>query len=192
MKKRFKTREDRILTLANAISISRIVMCIPLIYYLENSNIIFSFGIILLIIISDLLDGFVARKANEITNFGKLIDPLADKICILVVIIFLIFKYGFWFLLFLGLLTIRDVIIIIIGVYLVNIQKDVFQSNWTGKWFIFISSLMMICFLYSAPQILRVILYIASILLMVISTLQYIMRYRYYLNNIKEVDNYLV
>ena len=168
------------------------MMCIPLIYYLENNNRIISFGIIILIIISDLLDGFVARKANDITNFGKLIDPLADKICIMVVIIFLIFKYGFWFLLFLGFLTIRDVIIITIGVYLMNIQEDVFQSNWSGKWFIFISSLMMICFLYSLPEFLGISLYIASSILMTISTIQYINRYQHYFNNIQEDSDYLV
>ena len=33
-------------------------------------------------ILTDLLDGFVARLADEITNFGKLIDPLADKILV--------------------------------------------------------------------------------------------------------------
>ena len=143
-------------------------------------------------ILSDLLDGFVARWANEITNFGKLIDPVADKICIMVVIIFLIFKFGIWFILFLGLLTLRDVIILTIGIYLMNVQEKVFQSNWTGKWFIFITALMIICFIYNLPQWLGIGMYILSIILMIISTIQYINSYQHYLKNIEDSGDLLV
>ena len=73
-----------------------------------------------------------------------------------------------------------------------NIQEDVFQSNWSCKWFIFISSLMMICFLYSLPGFLGISLYIASSILMTISTIQYINRYQHYFNNIQEDSDYLV
>ena len=96
MKKRLQTRQDRILTLANAISISRIVLTIPLILTLEKisqgytDKLWQAFTIIILIILSDYLDGYVARKAKEITYFGKLIDPVADKICMMVVAIYLI------------------------------------------------------------------------------------------------------
>ncbi len=167
-------------------------MCIPLIWYLEKDNIFMSFIMVLLIILSDLLDGFVARHADEITNFGKLIDPVADKICIMVVIIYLIFKEGWWFLLFLGLLTIRDIMIITIGVYLMNVQDKVFQSNWAGKWFVFISSLMIISFVYHLPLMVGNILYISSIILMIVSTMQYIKRYNRYFKQLNKTDDLLV
>ena len=94
MKKRFKTKKDKILTIANIISISRIFLCIPLVFFLENGSIIYSMSVILLMIFTDLIDGFVARMVDEITDFGKLIDPLADKICFMVVSIYLVFNYG--------------------------------------------------------------------------------------------------
>ena len=92
MKKRLQTRQDRIMTFANFISFSRIVLAFPLIYSFErmrapDGSIVdyhywLSLIILLVIVLSDFLDGFVARMADEITDFGKLIDPIADKILI--------------------------------------------------------------------------------------------------------------
>mgnify|MGYP001215085705 CR=1 FL=1 len=188
MKKRLQTKKDKILTIANFISISRIILCIPLIIYLDSGNELCSFLIILLMILSDLLDGFVARLADEITNFGKLIDPLADKICFMVVCIYLVFNKGIYLLIFFGLIVLRDIIIIIIGSYLMLNQKIVLESNKTGKWFIFISSLMMISFIYNLPEGIRMFFYILSNFLMILSTIQYIKKYNKLFNNV-EIEN---
>ena len=124
-KKRLQTRQDRIMTLANAISISRIFLAIPLVLVFEDiaqgaaEKLWQAFVLIIIIALSDFLDGYVARKAEEITNFGKLIDPVADKVCMMVVLIYLIISYKLPFLLFLLALAIRDSFLIIIGVYLI-------------------------------------------------------------------------
>ena len=190
-KRRLSTRHDRIMTLANSMSISRIVLTFPLVYILN----IFSvktqemayavWGIILLIVFTDFLDGYVARKTDQITNFGKIIDPVADKICLVVVLTFLIFEYKLPFLIFFLLLSIRDVYLIIIGVYLINVQEEVFQSNWTGKWFLGISTLMMAAFIFPAPEWARWSLYSISLLLMAVSTWQYSNRYHKYFKQIE-------
>ncbi|MBT3250328.1 MAG: CDP-alcohol phosphatidyltransferase family protein [Candidatus Marinimicrobia bacterium] len=175
-KRRLATRQDRILTLANAISISRILLAIPLLWTLENGKLLFGFGIIILIVLSDYLDGYVARKADEITNFGKLIDPIADKICMMVVLVYLLFEYGTIFFIFFTLLTIRDSLLIIIGAYLIDKKGDVFQSIWTGKWFVGISALMMLFYLLGYPQI-GIYFYIISMILFFISSYQYFDKY---------------
>ena len=126
-KKRLQTRRDRILTLANAISFIRILLSIPLVLLLDANKLWQAFVIIILIVLSDFLDGYVARKADEITNFGKLIDPVADKICMMVVAIYLIIVYKLPFLIFFITLAIRDTFLIIIGVYLIFSQDEVFQ-----------------------------------------------------------------
>ena len=156
-KKRLQTRQDRIMTLANAISISRIFLTIPLILIFEDiahgmpGKLWQAFTLIIIIVLTDFLDGYVARKAEEITNFGKLIDPVADKVCMMVVLIYLIISYKLPFLLFFVILAIRDIFLIIIGVYLMFSQEEVFQSNKSGKWFIGISALMMVLFLLRDP-----------------------------------------
>jgi len=190
-KRRLATRHDRIMTLANSISISRILLAIPLVYILnifsiETQEMAYAVcGIIILIVLSDFLDGYVARKTDEITNFGKIIDPVADKICLVVVLIFLIFEYKLPFLIFFLLLSVRDVYLIIIGVYLINMQEEVFQSNWTGKWFLGISSLMMATFIFPSPEWVRWGLYAVSLLLMAISTWQYSNRYHPYFKELE-------
>ena len=190
-KRRLATRHDRIMTLANSISISRILLAFPLVYILnvfslETQEMAYAvWGIILLIVFTDFLDGYVARKTDQITNFGKIIDPVADKICLVVVLTFLIFEYKLPFLFFFLLLSIRDVYLIIIGVYLINMQAEVFQSNWTGKWFVGISTLMMVTFIFPAPEWIRWSLYSLSLLLMCVSTWQYSNRYHKYFKQIE-------
>ena len=185
-RKRLATRHDRIMTLANSISISRIFLAFPLVYILnffsvQTQEMAYAvWFIIILIVFTDFLDGYVARKTDQITNFGKIIDPVADKICLFVILTFLIFEYKLPFLLFFILLSIRDVYLIVIGVYLINMQREVFQSNWTGKWFLGISALMMASFIFPSPEILRWLLYMISIFLMGISTYQYSNRYHKY------------
>ena len=183
-KKRLQTRQDRIMTLANAISVSRILLSIPLVLLLDSNKLWQAFVIIILIVLSDFIDGYVARQADEITNFGKLIDPVADKICMMVVIIYLIIIYKLPFLLFFVTLAIRDTFLIIIGVYLMFSQEEVFQSNISGKWFMGISALMMALFMYqeplNIPGYVLWISYMISMSLFAFSTYEYIRRYLCY------------
>ena len=195
-KKRLQTRQDRIITLANGISISRIFLAIPLVLLFEDiskgesGKLWWAFGLIIIIIVTDFMDGYVARKAEETTNFGKLIDPVADKVCMMVVMIYLIISYKLPFLLFFITLAIRDVFLIIIGVYLMFSQEEVFQSNRSGKWSMGITALMMTCFLFQNPLgIPGYVLwttYLISMLLFAISTFEYTRRYMHYF---KQLEN---
>ena len=183
-KKRLQTRQDRIMTLANIISFSRILLSIPLVLLLNENRLWQAFVIIILIILSDFLDGYIARKADEITNFGKLIDPVADKVCMMVVMIYLIIVYKLPFLLFFVTLAIRDTFLIIIGVYLIFSQEEVFQSNTSGKWFIGFTTFMMTCFIFqeplNIPGYVLWLLYMITLVLFTISTYEYMCRYMRY------------
>ena len=180
-----------IFNLANFISIVRMFLSIPLVFSLENQLIISDSSplliVLFLIVISDVLDGYVARKLNVISNFGKLLDPIADKICLMVAMIFLIFNgdYKLPFLLFFILLSIRDVYIIIIGVYLIHVQNTVFQANKSGKYFMGCTVVMMSCFVFKLPINLCWFFYIIALILMVISGYDYHNRYIKYFNRVK-------
>ena len=194
-KKRLQNRQDRIITLANAISISRIFLAIPLVLLFEDiskgelDKLWWAFGLIIIIVLTDFLDGYVARKVEAITNFGKLIDPVADKVCMMVVMIYLIITYKLPFLLFLVILAIRDIFLIIIGVYLMFSQEEVFQSNRSGKWFMGITALMMTFFLFKDPLSIPIYIvwtsYLISILLFTFSTFEYIQRYMRYFKQLE-------
>ena len=196
-KKRLQTRHDRIMTLANAISISRIFLAIPLVILFEGmslgdkNKVLTSFFLILVIVLTDFLDGFVARKTDEITNFGKLIDPVADKICMMVVAIYLIITYKLPFIIFFITMAIRDTGLIIVGVYLILSEGEVFQSNTSGKWCIGIVTLMMTLFVYNDLLNLSIWVlwstYIISSILFIISTYEYISRYIKVFNKLENV-----
>ena len=107
----------------------------------------------------------------------------------MVVLIYLIISYKLPFLLFFLTLAIRDIFLIIIGVYLMFSQEEVFQSNKSGKWFIGISALMMVLFLLKDPlNIPNLILwsfYLISTLLFTFSTFEYIRRYLRYFKELE-------
>lgn len=64
----------------NILTVIRFFLVPVILYYLLNDNYILAFVFLTLSGLTDILDGFIARKFNFITNFGKLMDPLADKI----------------------------------------------------------------------------------------------------------------
>ncbi len=83
--------------------------------------------------LTDKLDGVIARRYNQITEWGKILDPLADKIGIAVVAIVLVQlgQIPLWFLL---AIVARDVLILAGGMYLKRRRGIVEQSNLLGKW----------------------------------------------------------
>lgn len=71
----------------NALTIVRFILIPFIIFYIAKDEYMKAFIFLTISGLTDILDGTIARKFNFITNFGKLIDPLADKatqICILV------------------------------------------------------------------------------------------------------------
>ena len=63
----------------NILTVARFFLIPFIIYFIVVDQYVMAFIFLTLSGITDILDGFIARKFNFITNFGKLIDPLADK-----------------------------------------------------------------------------------------------------------------
>ncbi|MEO2260322.1 CDP-diacylglycerol--glycerol-3-phosphate 3-phosphatidyltransferase [Paenibacillus amylolyticus] len=79
------------MNLANKITLARIAL-IPLfmICFLNQHSLMFALVIFAVAAGTDKLDGYVARKYNQITNLGKLLDPLADKLLIAVALVMMV------------------------------------------------------------------------------------------------------
>ena len=192
-----KEKLKRIFTLANLISLSRIFMAIPLVMALdkgwfdESIRTMVCAGIILAIFLSDVLDGLIARWMDQVSNIGKIIDPVADKICMMVVLIYLIKAEGDLFFIFFLLITSRDTLLIIVGIYLLQYQEEVFQSLQSGKIFMLFCSAMMVSYIFpqAIPEGIRLFLYAMTILFFIISSYFYIDSYRASFLRIKNARN---
>lgn len=82
---------------------------------------------------TDFLDGMLARALNQVTDFGKLLDPLSDKICIVTASIALVIAgdVPVWYAV---IVAARDLIILAGSAVIITQRKVVVQSVWTGKW----------------------------------------------------------
>ncbi len=122
---------------SNLISFFRLLLIIPTVW-LINKNIdwehfkYFILMIIFLGFLTDIFDGIIARKFNQISELGKLIDPLSDKILMFAVILAL-FYYGIIDLHYLIIIIARDFIIFTGGLLLTMKIKKVLPSNVLGK-----------------------------------------------------------
>ncbi|MBU0528566.1 CDP-alcohol phosphatidyltransferase family protein [bacterium] len=173
------TDPERILTLANFISLIRVFLVIPIIYYLQKpESTLILLILIIIAIASDALDGFFARKAREVTHLGMWLDPLADSIVIVSVTFYLVLlgTFPMWFF---ALFIIRYASIALPGLYFINNTNFVNSANKPGKWATAAVALMIVLHIFQFPykEYLRSIsLWIAFILLM-ISWIMYIKRY---------------
>ena len=73
------------MNLPNKLTVLRIIMILPflLVLYLDVPYAAYwALGIFILASLTDMLDGKIARKYNLITDFGKFMDPLADKMLV--------------------------------------------------------------------------------------------------------------
>ena len=81
------------MNLPNVLTLLRILavpFIVALLYFPRPSTCVLATLLFLAAILTDLADGFLARKYNQVTNFGKFLDPLADKILIASVLVMLV------------------------------------------------------------------------------------------------------
>lgn len=124
-----------LLTWSNAISFSRILVTFPIIYlhYTNGQQITTAITVLVLYgIISDFLDGYVARKTKQVTEWGKVLDPVADKFCA-----FFLFFYAVYIdiipLWFFILEIARDAFILLGSFYIQKLRGKVAMAAMSGK-----------------------------------------------------------
>lgn len=129
-----KSAGDDILTPSNLVSILRMLLVIPLVILFEEprTNQLYIAALSLFAYLTDLADGWLARKYGGESNIGRIIDPLADKIFITAAVLLMIGTnmLPLWFVI---VVIARDVIIFAGGIYLKKRSGLIVQSNMLGK-----------------------------------------------------------
>ena len=115
----------------NILTIIRFILIPVILYFIFTGNYILAFVFFTLSGITDILDGAIARKFNLISTFGKLMDPLADKLTQISVLATLVFKdiIPFWIL----IIVILKEFIMIMGASFLYGKDVVVYSKWFGK-----------------------------------------------------------
>ncbi|SCJ62986.1 Putative CDP-diacylglycerol--glycerol-3-phosphate 3-phosphatidyl-transferase 2 [uncultured Clostridium sp.] len=113
------------------------ILLIPVFIYVyvnakDNVDYYMAAAIIFLSGLTDFCDGFIARKFNQVTELGKLIDPVADKLTQAAIIIALMFKIK-WMFFLVVLFVIKELSMIINGIILLRKGKKLDGAMWFGK-----------------------------------------------------------
>jgi len=135
-------------------------------------------GLIIYGVISDYLDGLVARKTNTISEVGKMIDPISDKLSAGTLFIYTVWL-GWVPVWFLVLFIVRDLLIIMGSAFIKWKYGKVAMSTLSGKISVNVIAFYWISvfFFRNATQI-QTILLVCSVIIMVISFFDYFNRYR--------------
>ncbi len=128
----------------------------------------FVFGVLS---ISDFFDGYLARKKGQVTEFGKLIDPIADKLLISTALVFLVGKgVDFWMA---AAIIAREAILTAVRIYLLPSRIVVPASNF-GKAKTVVQSIAIVFVLLGLPFGWHVML--AAVFLTLASGIEYLIR----------------
>lgn len=183
---------DKIYTLSNFISFFRVLLAFPVYYYVSNLTYLPEASTVLLVLyflayLSDILDGYFARKLNQITELGKIIDPLADKILVIMTIIYF-YYFGLIDSLYFWVIVLRDIIIFLGGIFVTSKIGKVLPSNNLGKLTVFIIGVFIILLTIQlkSDNYIYIFFYYLSLLTSFASVISYSIRA---INEIRVVEN---
>lgn len=163
------------MNLPNMITISRFILIPIYIAVFLYGNMGLAFGIVIVAGATDILDGYLARRNGQVTPIGSMLDPLADKSMMIVVMLTLLYK---------GMISwqaalvifIRDIGMIIGSAFFHFRGKQTVPANIMGKLTtgLFYVAIMLIFFGYSNAEL---VLWVAIILSFITSGI-YVFQFR--------------
>ena len=120
------------MNLPNKLTIFRVILVIPFVALMLNGYDLWAVAVFIIASLTDLLDGKIARKYNLVTNFGKFMDPLADKLMQFSAFICLYFSglIPFWMPV---IYFIKELLTVIGAAFVFKKSRFVVKSNIFGK-----------------------------------------------------------
>ncbi|MCX8028982.1 MAG: CDP-alcohol phosphatidyltransferase family protein [Brevinematales bacterium] len=125
---------DRFITIPNIISLVRIYLTVPIVYLMWKGSEYYIVCLILIIVayLSDAVDGIIARNFNQVSEWGKVLDPLGDKILSTGLVI-TFSQLGFLSVIFAFIVILRDFVISLISTKVIKETNSVRQASILGK-----------------------------------------------------------
>jgi CDP-diacylglycerol--glycerol-3-phosphate 3-phosphatidyltransferase len=152
------------------LSILRIVIVVPIVLLLLEDDPALRWWAVVLMgaaALTDTLDGYFARLFNQESTFGRLLDPVADKVAVAAVVVTLALR-GLLPLWFLALAAVRDVLILAGGLYVKKVKGMILQSTFVGKAAVTVVAALLIVVaipLQVVPELKNGLLFLSSLML---------------------------
>jgi cardiolipin synthase len=144
----------RIVTVPNILSVSRIVLLPIVLLLLFKRQNAAAIGVMLVSWTTDALDGYLARKLNQVSNLGRVLDHLVDKVWVGSVLVTLVFLRNLPF--FLAAAVILRDLLILAGSGVIMKARGLFvQSDVVGKITGFAFALMMVFYTLEVPALMK-------------------------------------
>ncbi len=171
---------SRIFTVANAVSVVRL-MAIPVFLWLViEDRLLIAFVLLVVAVLSDFVDGMIARRMNEITKLGQFLDPFADRLFIAATVIALAIQdvVPWWFVI---AVMLRDALLGIGGVVMARYGAATLPVKWWGKVATFAMLVVLPLFLLGAvvPEIGEITNPIAWVLALATVALYWVVGFSY-------------
>ena len=116
----------------NTLTALRLVLIIPLLHFLLKQEFVNAGIIILVSAMSDMMDGFLARRLNQVTSLGKILDPIADKLTLIAVVIGINVIYP-EVMPFVIVLFTKELLMLAGGAFLLKLKIRPPAARWYGK-----------------------------------------------------------
>ena len=131
MKEKIRNLFSNFWTIPNMLTILRIILIPVFVVLFFQGNKMAALGVFVAASLTDMLDGYLARKLNQISDFGKLFDPLADKLMVLTAMVCQGIAGVFpWSAII--IVACKELLMVLGGVFMLS--KDVVvYSNYVGK-----------------------------------------------------------
>lgn len=173
-------KKDQILTIPNLLSIVRLLL-IPVILWLYCVKQEYKLAVAVIVLsgITDIADGIIARKCNMTSDFGKILDPIADKLTQAAVIICLVEKHKL-LLLLIVLFAVKEICMATMGFLAIKKKDSVNSAKWYGKAnTVLLYAVVMLLILFpQMPEVLANTLILLCIAMLVFSFVQYARFYK--------------
>ena len=170
--------KNKILTIPNVLSFFRLCL-IPIIVwlYISKEDYFWTLMVLSLSGLTDVVDGIIARKCNMISDFGKVFDPIADKLTQAAMLCCLVVRFNYM-LIPLGMLVIKEVVTGITALISIKKTEQVEGAVWHGKLTTVVLYLMMAVHLvwFNIPTTVSLIMVGVCIGIMIMSFIMYSVR----------------
>lgn len=180
---KFEVNKKEIFTIPNILSTFRVFIAFLFFFNfernaMENRMYILTF-LVILSALTDFLDGKIARKFHMVSELGKILDPLADKISQGILIICLLSKYKIMKAL-LFLFIIKEIYMVTVGAMVLKKTKKNTGAMWYGKTStaVFYIVILLLMFMPNVSESVANILIFISGFFMMLSFVLYYKRYR--------------